>query len=97
MTRQDAIKHDRVRHLILKALAPDYPDPIDTVVLRRLLSTMGYPMSESDLKSYVAYLEEKGLIKVDKRANDIVLIRATATGLDAMDARIEVKGVGQNF
>lgn len=61
------------------------------------MSTMGYPLSESDLKSYVAYLEEKELVKVEKRANDIVLIRATVNGLDALDARIEVKGVGQNF
>lgn len=91
------MRHDRIRHLILKALAPDYPAPIDAVVLRRVLSTMGYPMTENDMKAYVAYLEEKGLVVTEQRPANILLIRVAARGLDALDARIEVRGVGQDM
>ncbi|MCP3942204.1 MAG: hypothetical protein GY710_12060 [Desulfobacteraceae bacterium] len=97
MTKVEAVKHDRVRHLILKSLSPGHPESLDTVVLRRHMGTFGYPMTEEDLNSYIAYLEEKKLVKVDKRPGNIVMVRITAIGIDALDARIDVKGVGQDL
>lgn len=97
MTKAEAVKHDRIRHLILKSLSPGHPEPLDTVVLRRHMATFGYPMTEEDLTSYIAYLEEKALVKVDKRPGDIVMVKITAIGMDALDERINVIGVGQDL
>lgn len=95
MTKAEALKHDRIRELLLKSLAPDYPLSVDSVVLRRHMANFGYPMTEGDLVSYLAYLEEKCLVKIEKRGTDIVLVRITAKGLDVLDNRIDEVGVGE--
>lgn len=95
MTKADALKHDRIRELILISLQPNYPLSMDSVVLRRHMATFGYPMTESDLMSYLAYLEEKCLVKIEKRGEFIVLARITAKGLDVLDNRIDEVGVGE--
>lgn len=97
MTRPEAVKHDRIRQLILKALEPGYPTPLDTIVLRRHMANFGYPLSEEDLNSYLAYLDDKELVKIDRRQGGIVLVRLSAKGLDVLDERISVCGVGQEF
>ena len=97
MTKPEALRHDRSRELILETLAPDYPAPVDSVVLRRVLGTLGHPLSMDDLDSYIAYLEEKDLVKTNKKPGGIVLVKITAKGIDALDERIAVKGVGQEI
>lgn len=97
MTKMEAVKHDRIRQLILKSLAPGYPQPLDTVVLRRHLANFGYPLPNDDLNSYLAYLEEKCLVKKEERPMGIVMVRATAKGMDALDERINVAGIGQDL
>ena len=97
MTKMEAIRHDRIRKLILESLAKDYPQPLDTVVLRRHMATFGFPLTHTDLNSYIAYLQEKELIKKDERPGGIVLVRATVKGLDALDGRIDVAGIGQDL
>ncbi len=89
------IKHNRVRKLILEALSPDYPNPLDTLILRQTLSNMGYPMTEGDMAAYLAYLKERGYITLETRKGfDIVLVAITANGLDVLDGRVEDRGVG---
>lgn len=95
MTKAEALKHDRIRELLLKSLVPSYPLSMDAVVLRRIMANFGYPMTEGDLMSYLAYLEEKCLVKIDKRGEFIVLVRITAKGLDVLDNRIDEIGVGE--
>lgn len=95
MTKVEALKHDRVRELILKSLSPDYPHSVDSVVLRRHLANFGHPITSDDLASYIAYLEEKCLVKTDKRGAGIVLVRVTAKGLDVLDHRVSEVGVGE--
>lgn len=97
MTKIEAVKHDRIRKLILDALSKQYPSVLDTVVLRRHLATFGYPMTHSDLSAYIAYLKEKDLIKEDRRPGDIVMVSITALGIDVLDERIIVEGVGQDL
>ncbi len=97
MTKPEALRHDRSRELILDSLAPSYPTPVDSVVLRRVLGTLGHPLSEDDLNSYIAYLEEKELVRTEKKPGGIILIKITAKGIDALDERITVKGVGQEI
>ena len=97
MTKAEALRYDRIRELILESLAPGYPAPIDTVVLRRHMANFGHPMSDDDLTSYIAYLEEKELVKSEKKGGGIVIVKITAKGIDALDERIAVKGVGQEI
>jgi hypothetical protein len=95
MTKAEALKHDRVRELILQSLSTSYPAPVDSVVLRRHLGNFGHPITDEDLTSYIAYLEEKELVRSVKRGAGIVLVRITAKGLDVLDGRIEEFGVGR--
>ena len=89
------IKHNRIRKLVLEALSPDYPNPLDTLILRQTLSNMGYPLTEGEMTAYLAYLKERGYITVETRKGyDIVLAAITANGLDVLDGRIEDRGIG---
>jgi hypothetical protein len=92
-----AVKHDRIRQLILKTLGLEYPSLLDAVVLRRHLANFGYPLSTDELLSYCAYLAEKELVTILDRPGDIHMIRATAKGLDVLDDRIPECGCGQDL
>lgn len=95
MTKAEALKHDRVREIILQSLSTNYPTPVDSVVLRRHLGNFGHPITAEDLTAYVAYLEEKELVKSEKRGVGIVLVKITARGLDVLDDRVNEVGVGE--
>ena len=90
----EAEKHNRIRVLILQILSRQYPKPIDAVLLRRVLDDFGYPISEDLLRSYLAYLNERGCVRLDeKKAFDIVMASATAKALDVLDGRIIEQGI----
>ncbi len=90
----EAEKHNRIRVLILKILSPQYPHPVDAVLLRRCLADFGYPISEKSLVSYLAYLSERGAVKLDQKKDfEIVMASATAKGLDILDGRISEQGI----
>jgi len=87
-------RHEVARGKLLKILVADYPNPIDSVLLRRLLDTFGMPVREEALLSYVAYLEERGYVRTEtRRGSDIRMVSATATGVDVVDGRVEDEGV----
>jgi len=91
----NAERHNRIRLLILKVLAPEYPKTVDSVILRRCLSNFGYPMDAEKLCSYLAYLQERDYVRVEeKKKFDIVMVSITATGLDVLDGRIDDPGIG---
>lgn len=90
-----AEKHNRVRRLILQALVPEHPNPVDAVILRRCLANLGYAMDARDLDSYLAYLRERGYVRLGERKGfDITLVTITADGLDVVDDRLHDRGVG---
>lgn len=90
-----AEKHNQIREYILKILAPEHPRPVDAVIVRRCLANFNYPMDADTLGSYLAYLEERGYVRVEKIKNyDIVMVSITADGLDILDRRIKDRGVG---
>lgn len=90
----DAEKHNLVRVLILKILAPQHPNRVDSVLIRRVLADFGYPISDHSLRSYLAYLEERGCIKTDERRQyDILMASITAKGLDILDGRLAESGL----
>ena len=89
------LRHNHIRKLILECLKPDHPNAIDSVMLRVELAHMGYAMDDASLKSYLAYLEERGYVRVEeKKGFDITLVAIRAAGLDVLDGRIEDLGVG---
>ena len=90
-----AMQHNRIRKLILEHLAPAHPYPVDSVMLRASLANLGFAMDEGTLKSYLAYLEERGYVKVEERKGfDITLVAIRAAGLDVLDGRCDDPGVG---
>lgn len=90
----EAERHNRIRVLILKVLAPQHPNAVDAVLIRRLLADFGYPISEHSLKSYLAYLQERGCVTLaEKRDFGITMVSITAKGLDILDGRITEQGI----
>ena len=90
-----AMRHNRIRKLILEHLAPAHPNPIDAVMLRASLANLGYPIDAETFSSYVAYMEERGYVKVEeKKGFDITLVSIRASGLDVLDGRIEDNAIG---
>ena len=88
-------KHNQARLLILKILAPEYPGCVDAFILRRCLANFGYPVNSQDLTSYLAYLRERGYVKLDeKKKFDITLVSITADGIDIVDGSTTDPGVG---
>lgn len=83
-------KREIIRGLILKFLAEEYPEGIDSVLLRKLLDDFGYPLGDDDLFSYVSYLAEKGFATISQREGfEIFMINCTATGLNLIDKYID--------
>jgi len=90
----EAEKHNRIRVYILKILSPQHPHPVDAVLLRRCLADFGYPISDHALESYLAYLEERGCLKITKKEQfNITMAAITAKGLDILDKRIFEDGI----
>jgi hypothetical protein len=90
----EAVKHNRIRVLILQILSRQYPHPIDSVLLRRVLDDFCYPISEQSLESYLAYLLERECVKLNvKKDFGITMATATAKALDILDGRIVEQGI----
>ncbi len=83
-------RRNRIRGLVLKFLAPEYPGTVDSVVLRRLLDDMGYTVDERSLTSYLAYLKERNYIRVEEKEKyGLVFVRISANGLNLVDGTID--------
>ena len=83
-------KYKRVRGLILKMLAFEHPRALDDMVLYALLDDMGYPISQEEYRSHLAYLEDetKGYLEEKKKKAkgvEIVFVKITPKGLDLLD------------
>lgn len=82
-----------IRGYILKILAPGYPNPTDMLVIRTVLSDWGYNIDTEDLMSFVAYLQERGLVSMRSPVKHMKLVSITADGLDVLDGRKCASGV----
>ena len=92
--KMTAQRHNLAREQILKILAPEYPKPVDAVILRRCLANFEHPMDANKLAGYLAYLVERGCVVVEEKPYDITLVRITSTGLDVLDGRVDDCGIG---
>ena len=95
MDEKDIQRHNRVRQLILRAACPCYPNPLDSQLLRATLANLGYPMDDKDLRFYLAYLAERGFVRIeDRKAYGITLVTITASGIDVLDGRVKDCSIG---
>jgi hypothetical protein len=88
--------HSRIRGQILRLLARHHPNWIDVVTLQGALDTLGYPVPRDDLDSYMAYLEEIGAVRLQKKAFGHMKTRQiviTVQGLKIVDGREFDSGV----
>jgi hypothetical protein len=82
--------HSRIRGQILKLLARHHPNLVDVVTVQGALDALGYPVPRDDLDSYLAYLQELGAIRIEKKrfghmkARQVVI---TVQGLKIVDGR----------
>ncbi len=80
----------RVRGYMLKLLAYEHPGALDSSLLYISLDNLGYPISEDEFASHLAYLEhkDKGYVQLEKRGEgdlEIVMVVITPKGLDLLD------------
>lgn len=88
MSLSNAIRHNIIRLQILKILAPEYPKTIDFDILRRVLANWGYALDKDKLAGYLAYLTEKGCVRVEVKSDfGFTLVSITSNGLDVLDGR----------
>lgn len=91
-------RHSNIRYWALRILARSYPHAMDIHVLHASLSDLGYPVSLTDLFSYIAYLEERGCARVTVREEfeDLKMISCLADGLDVIDGRKAIPGISRS-
>lgn len=93
-------KYRRIRGMMLKLLAVEHPRPVDSKVLYVLLDDLARSISDEEFSSHLVYLEEKGLVKREKRGTTgvrIEMITITPSGLDVLDGFKPECGVDTNF
>lgn len=100
MTEPKKEKYRQIRGSILQLLAHQHPGPLTIKEILFLLDDLGLTITEEELRSHLAYLEEKGLIKTEERtAGGITreMVRITADGLNVLDKFTKDVGVNVEF
>lgn len=83
-------RYRRIRGLILKLLAYQHPGAMDYTMLRFTLESLGFPLTEDEFDSHLAYLADatKGYVSLERKkagALEIKQIIITPKGLDLLD------------
>lgn len=91
------IDNNKERGWVMRILDRVYPDGLDQDTVKKQLIDLKFLTSEADIRSNVAYLVEKGLIRkqtVGTGELERIVISLTATGKDLLDGNIlQVTGV----
>lgn len=90
MTKYDIFVQDQ-RLLILKSL-DDAGYDANEDILTTCLDRYGHRLSRDEMRSHLLWLEEQGLVTVDKQANYFVAT-LTQKGLDVAQGRTAVYGI----
>jgi len=86
------VKQEDRRLLILKALAAENDYSISDMVLRELLSQYGHTESSDTIRVDIAWLEEQGLVTLEK-VGMATVATITERGLDVANGAARVPGV----
>lgn len=93
MNYSDVVSADQ-RLVILQALEQDAGYSHNEHVLRSMLSATGHHVSHDRLRSHLAWLEEQGLIRIE-RVGDLQVACLTARGEDAARGHAIIPGVAR--
>jgi repressor of nif and glnA expression len=97
MTRRFwAAEQLRERELIISVLA-EASGPVDAVSLRYGLDMLGSPVDADHFRNHLAYLAERGYIRIDQRRMGslrVALVEITAAGRDLHSGLASDAGVG---
>lgn len=86
MANVDAVKHARIKGLILKILKDEYPHGVDVVVMRSVLAGLNFPLTEKELAGYLHYLCNAKYIEAKRdAAENILWVRLDNEGLKLLD------------
>lgn len=94
MSFSDLVSQDR-RLVILRLLAEDLDHKLNTSVLQDALDLIGHGCSRDCVETECAWLEEQGLVAVERvgRDNAVTVVRLTGRGQDVAEGRATVPGV----
>lgn len=86
-------KGELVRGKILHYLSLIYPNAATLPLLQGELDMLGYPVPTEELTFHLAYLKDKGLVALENQQGKpsprkIMLVRATAQGIDYYEGRL---------
>ncbi len=85
------IDSEKERGWILRILNRVYPDPLDIDTVKKQLIDLRFLSGDSDIRGNIAYLKEKGLIKIEDVGNGIIkrtVASLTANGKDLIDGAV---------
>jgi len=91
MSLADFQREDR-RLLIMKALASESDYAISDVVLRSLLAEFGHSISMDVLHADLAWLQDIGLLNIEKAAS-MVVATATDRGVEVAEGHATIPGI----
>lgn len=83
-----SIDNQKERGWILRILDRVYPDGLDRDTLKKQLVDLKFLTSEVDIRGNIAYLEDKGLVKLAEVGNGSfkrIIVSLTADGKDIID------------
>jgi len=90
----EVFSQDR-RLVILRLLAEDLDHKLNTSVLQDALDLIGHGCSRDCVETECAWLEEQGLVAVEKVGNGetVTVVHLTGRGQDVAEGRATVPGV----
>ena len=100
MTEIQKERYRKIRGHILRVLVKWHPAPLDIDEILIFLDALGYPITREELESHVAYLEEPGYIRIEKRKVEginVQKVRISKKGIDIIDKFVPDIGVDVNF
>ncbi len=84
--KTEALIHARIKGILLEVLKNEFPNGVDFVVLRFVLSNMGHDVTEKELNGYLVYLENSKYLKLRRDdEKNILLAIIDNLGLDLID------------
>lgn len=82
---------EKERGWILRILNRVYPDPLDIDTVRKQLIDLRFLSGDSDIRGNIAYLKEKGFIKIEEVGSGTIkrtVASLTANGKDLIDGAV---------
>ncbi|MBI5075620.1 MAG: hypothetical protein HZB62_10715 [Nitrospirae bacterium] len=98
MKKIDSEKNKRIRIAILEALKTEYPGSLDMKVLLFFLDNLGYPLMDDMLNAHLRYLEEKKLLRIERKKGygfQVSFATLTAEGWDLLDGHGHEHGIDE--